>query len=103
MPQSSNGQSPKSADAKQLQLKLASLAGAWRGSSGNTKQQHEIVQQYHSVIQQLLMIETWDGHIGFDAMLPDELMPEELFNRFPVNDFSADAWFSRSEQDKAPK
>lgn len=65
---------------------LENLAAQWRSEVNNPQLQHEIEINYRKIVLLLLDEDSWDGRIPFDALLPEELMPQELSDKFDMID-----------------
>lgn len=55
---------------------LGYLAGAWRETKND-----EYVKKYQILCRALLDM-GWDDELDFELLLPDELMPQEYFDRY---------------------
>ena len=55
---------------------LGYLAGAWRETRSD-----EYVKKYQILCRALLDM-GWDDELDFELLLPDELMPQEYFERY---------------------
>jgi hypothetical protein len=65
---------------EQMERTLAHLAMHWRGLEQSDDEQ-EIVRRYQSIL--LCMIDLGLDHpLDIDSELPDELMPQEYFDRY---------------------
>ena len=73
---------PIDTDLRHLHSHLAYLAIAWRGANRLPELRLNIVEEYHQILEYLYSV-GWDGFLHFEAMLPDEFMPEEFFTRNP--------------------
>jgi hypothetical protein len=67
---------------RQLHSRLAYIALEWRTAKNDPELRTNLVQEYHDTLQYLYSVD-WDGFLHFEAMLPDEYMPEEFFKRNP--------------------
>lgn len=61
----------------QLLEQIYAVKSDIRGKAGDA-----LVEKYHQVVHELLKFEEWEGHIEFEAWLPNELMPQEWKERY---------------------
>lgn len=79
---------PLDPQLRRLEFRLGNLAAEWRQFE-SPERQHEIVQEYHAVMEQLYQL-GWDAILDTTSELPDEFMPEEYCKRYPI---PPDCWY----------
>lgn len=70
-------------ELRRLEFLLGRTAGAWRGERNNPQKQLEIVEEYQRTLLYLYSL-GWDKELHPEALLPDEYMPEDFFERNPL-------------------
>jgi hypothetical protein len=73
---------PLDSRLRELHSRLAYIAMEWRGAKNNPGLRDKLVQEYHEILLYLYKV-GWGGFLHYEAMLPDECMPEEFFRRYP--------------------
>src|SRR3712207_1574399 len=74
---------PVDPDLRRLENHLSDLAAEWRGSEAGSTEAAELVRQYHATVARLVDL-GWDARtaeLGYEDLLPDEIMPEAYLRR----------------------